>query len=145
MRTKLKAWRSLPPEDRSHLARAWTYLFVAKAALPVLPLPQVGALLKRLPMGSNRAGQPLPAAHLVKLVDVAARNHVRPMTCLPRSLALKALLDRQGLEADLRIGVRRDVGNLLAHAWVEQAGAPLGEAEDIGQRFQPLATIEDAS
>ncbi len=138
MRTKLKAWRTLPREDRSHLARAWTYLFVAKAALPVLPLPQVGALLNRLPLGSARDGQALPAAHLARLVDVAARNHVRPMTCLSRSLALRTLLHRQGDEADLRIGVRREEDRLKAHAWVEQAGTPVGEPTNPTHEFVPL-------
>lgn len=138
MRTKLKAWRSLPREDRSNFARAWTYLFVARVALPVMPLPQVGALLDHLPMGSARDARPLPAAHLARLVDVAARNHVRPMTCLSRSLALRTLLHRQGGEADLRIGVRREEDRLKAHAWVEQAGAPVGEPADTAGLFAPL-------
>jgi hypothetical protein len=138
MKTKLQAWRSLPPEDRGSLARAWAYLLVAKAALPVLPLPQVETLLERLPGGSSDGLETLPTERLVSLVDVAARHHLRPMTCLPRSLALKALLRRQGVEADLRIGVRRDDGRLLAHAWIEQAGAPIGEAGGVGNRFTPL-------
>lgn len=144
MRTKLKAWRSLPREDRGHLARAWAYLFVARATLPVLPLPRVGALLNRLPAGSPPAGEPLPAAHLARLVDVAARNHVRPMTCLPRSLALQALLHRQGEEADLRIGVRREAGRILAHAWIEQAGDPVEEPASVGA-FAPLTLPEPLS
>lgn len=49
------------------------------------------------------------------------------MVCLPQSLALQALLRRQGLSAELRIGVRRADGKLQAHAWVEHAGSPLGE------------------
>jgi hypothetical protein len=139
MKTNLQAWRSLPPEDRSGLARAWAYLFIAKATLPVLALPQVEALLEHLPGGSSDRAEPLPADRLVSLVDAAARHHLRPMTCLPRSLALKALLQRQGVETDLRIGVRREAGRLLAHAWVEQDGNPVGEPADVG-RFAPLAT-----
>ncbi len=145
MKTKLQAWRALPPEDRGSLARAWTYLLVAKAALPVLPLSQVETLLERLPGGSSDGMERLPADRLVGLVDVAARHHLRPMTCLPRSLALKALLRRQGDEADLRIGVRRDAGRLLAHAWIEQAGAPIGEPADVDRRFQPLHATRGSS
>lgn len=143
MKTKLRAWRDLPPEDRAGLARAWAYLLVAKAALPVLPLSRIDALLERLPGGP--AGETaLPASRLAGLVDVAARHHLRPMTCLPRSLALKALLRRQGAEADLRIGVRRDAGRLLAHAWIEQDGTPVDEPADLGS-FAPLAAARSFS
>src|SRR5690606_24055262 len=59
--------------------------------------------------------------------------------CLARSLALWHWLGGEGLRAELRIGVRVDHGNSHAHAWVEHAGQPIGEAGDIGRRFTPLA------
>jgi hypothetical protein len=67
------------------------------------------------------------------------------MTCLPRSLTLQALLRRYGMEADLRIGVRWEAGELRAHAWVEQAGNPVGEPADVEHRFQRLAAGRSAS
>jgi hypothetical protein len=140
MRSKLRAWRSLTAEDRTSLARAWSYLLVAKAALTLLPLPKVEAVLACLPRGSRRGT--LPTDRLVDLLDVAARHHVSAMTCLPRSLTLKTLLRQQGIAADLRIGVRRHADRLFAHAWVEQEGAPVGEPKDIGHRFQPLAAAQ---
>lgn len=141
--TKLQAWRSLSPGDRGSLARAWAYLFIARAALPVLPLPRVESMLERLPGGS--CGVALPAARLARLVDIAARHHLRPMTCLPRSLVLKALLQRQGDEASLRIGVRREAGSLRAHAWIEWAGSPVGERAAITRFFAPLTLAEGCS
>lgn len=45
--------------------------------------------------------------------------------CLERSLQLVALLRRQGREAEIVIGFRRDPdGRLSGHAWVEGADVP---------------------
>jgi hypothetical protein len=51
---------------------------------------------------------------------VAAACGVWPLrpTCLTRSLVLLRLLRRQGLPAELKIGVRKPAGRLEAHAWV---------------------------
>jgi hypothetical protein len=52
-------------------------------------------------------------------------------TCLPRSVALWALLRRQGIDSEVVIGVRPGGAPLDAHAWVERAGVPLNERPDI--------------
>ena len=49
--------------------------------------------------------------------------------CLPRSLALWTMLQRAGIDATLRIGMRTD-GSGEAHAWVEHDGCPVGEEVD---------------
>lgn len=143
MKSELQEFRALPGEDRRSLARAWVYLLLADLALRVLPVPRVGALL-RIFGGRTRKEISIPADRLAHLVGIAGRHHLHPMTCLPRSLALQALLRRHGIEADLRIGVRREAGELRAHAWVEQAGGPVGEPADVELRFQPLAAGRSA-
>jgi hypothetical protein len=136
MRAELQAWRTLDRAERGSLASAWTWLLFTDLALFVLPVPRVAALLRLVP-GKRSHG--LPPARLAELVESAGRHHYRKMTCLTRSLALQALLRRQGLEADLRIGVRRVAGQLRAHAWVEHAGMPVGEREGVDRTFLPLA------
>jgi hypothetical protein len=42
-------------------------------------------------------------------------------------VALQALLLREGIESDVEIGVRRESDGLVAHAWVEIEGRPVGE------------------
>lgn len=67
------------------------------------------------------------------------------MRCLQRSLALEHLLRRSGHAAGIRFGVRRaGAGNeLLAHAWVEVDGRPLGEPGEIEGRFARLVRAGD--
>lgn len=142
MRAELQAWRALRREERGSFALAWTYLLIADLALFVLPMPRVASLL-RLLKGRRRDG--IQAADLARLVGAAARHHIRPMTCLTRALALQALLCRQGIEAGLRVGVRREAGLLHAHAWVEHAGVPVGEREDVDLTFLPLDEARSVS
>lgn len=82
---------------------------------------------------------------LERLVDIAARHHIRPTACLQRSLVLQALLLRQGLATDLRIGVRRHASTLRAHAWLESAGRPLFENLNVDADFLPLLRPSEAS
>jgi hypothetical protein len=67
------------------------------------------------------------------------------MHCLERSLCLRQLLGRRGLETRLRIGVAREEDRLLAHAWVEWEGRPLGETESAVACFEPLLDAEEAA
>jgi hypothetical protein len=73
-------------------------------------------------------------------VDLAARHHLYPMTCLPRSLVLHLMLARMGIKSELRIGVRKADGRLQAHAWVERGTRPVGESVLVTSRFAPFCT-----
>jgi Transglutaminase-like superfamily len=70
-----------------------------------------------------------------KMVEAAARHGPYRANCLAQSLVLWWLLRRQGIEGDLRIGVRKTTGLFEAHAWVEWLGFVLNENQDVHQRF----------
>ena len=71
------------------------------------------------------------------VVDMVARNTPgRLITCLPRSLTLWWILRRQGVEAELRMGVRKDSERIAAHAWVVCHGTVIGETEH--DQFMPF-------
>jgi len=42
----------------------------------------------------------------------------------------------QGIQSDLRFGVRRDSADLEVHAWVEHLGLPLNDSADVAERFK---------
>jgi len=138
---KLSKWRASPPPERHLFLEAWLLLAVAGSALRFLPLHRVQVLLQRICPSS---GPPLAEGgpeRLARLVDAAARRHFWTARCLERSLVLQALLTRGDLRPDLRIGVHRDGESLRAHAWIEVAGRPVGEAQGIAGRFLPFPGV----
>ncbi len=78
---------------------------------------------------------------LALAVARAAAHHLRPMTCLPRALALQRMLAQRGIPSVLRIGVRKEAATFTAHAWVEVEGRALGEPEAIEERFRALLPL----
>jgi hypothetical protein len=124
--------------ERRVLARALVLLPVTVAGIRVFGYGRMRAFL--VPdEGSGPAGQDLPAAQaLARLVYGAAGWSPGRASCLPRSLVLCRLLAKQGLQAEIRLGVAKSDGSVTAHAWVEHAGVALAEPVEIGQRFSTL-------
>jgi len=52
------------------------------------------------------------------LVDATAAFYPLNPTCLKKSLILLRILDRRGVRAELRLGVRKAQEQFSAHAWV---------------------------
>ena len=81
------------------------------------------------------AGDRAAASSLVRRVDrVCEAAGIR--NCLRRTLVARSMLQRRGIEPNLRIGTDTTSGILRAHAWLELAGAPVVAASALG--FEPL-------
>ena len=132
-------WRKLHELDwpgRLDLAMAWLALIRAWIGLRVLGL----RWLRRAARKSARAGVSDPKAlvraqELAGIVRAAAARTPVPAGCLERSLVLRKMLSRRGIDSRLRIGVRKSSGSIEAHAWVEcgevslEPGHPTSEFE----------------
>jgi len=70
-----------------------------------------------------------------RMVEAASRHGAVRATCLEESLALWYLLKKQGVMANLRIGVRKPEGKFEAHAWVEYDGAALSRSEQLHRHY----------
>ena len=71
----------------------------------------------------------------VRMVRAAVRNSLGHPTCLDESMTLWWLLERQGIGAELKVGVRKDGEKFEAHAWVERDGLALNEPESKHKHF----------
>jgi hypothetical protein len=79
---------------------------------------------------------------VAQLINSAARHSLVAANCLPQSLLVWCMLRREGIEAEFRIGVRKDRQSVEAHAWVEVSGQAVNDQSDDERRFQPFdATI----
>jgi hypothetical protein len=68
-----------------------------------------------------------------------ASNGLGIGTCLSRSLALRELLHKQGVRTRFRIGVDKNDGELIAHAWLEYNDTPIGE--DISDDYNVFTEL----
>jgi len=112
-------------------------------SLRLVSFRRIQVLLNPVNLAAGKALSSIEAAakarQTARIVAAAARHGAYRVNCLPTSLVLRYLLLRQGIQADLRVGVRKaDDGRLDAHAWVEHAGQPLIDRFDVGQRFSPF-------
>ncbi|MGB5136192.1 MAG: lasso peptide biosynthesis B2 protein [Prochlorococcaceae cyanobacterium] len=76
--------------------------------------------------------------HVGQIVNRVAHHVLPPDNCLTRAVYLQWLLRRRGVQADLRLGVQLVHGQLRAHAWVEAAGHPLNDSDDVAERYLPF-------
>lgn len=74
------------------------------------------------------------------MVRVAATYGPCRPKCLPRAVVLWALLRRHGVDAEVKLGVRKGERGFEAHAWVEIEGLPLNEAAETVP-FVPLRAL----
>lgn len=138
--SKISRFLRRGPRAWGLFAQAWLVLLVASLCLRWLSFPRVERLLA--PAVRAKATADEEAVRLrVWAVDAAARRHLRAMTCLPHALGLRWLLGRAGIPTDLRIGIARQDGQLLAHAWVERDGRPVGERGGDLSPFHPLHEV----
>jgi len=137
MRRKLRTGLGFSIRDWKLLFQAWLLLLEVDLALRLRPFPRVRAWAT--------AGAPGPAGDVAemqrveRMVSCAARHHLYPMRCLRRALVLQRLLWRRGIATELRLGVAREGKELIAHAWLERDGLPVGEPGNVAEHFTPLA------
>ena len=129
-------FRRLSPAERRLLFGASVRLPLVVAALRLFGYRRVHTALASLPPRPRRAGAPPEA--VARIVHRAGRAGPFHLSCLPQSLVLWWMLRERGVRAELRLGARKEDGRLLAHAWVEQEGAPLDEDALVAVRFPLL-------
>ncbi len=125
-------------EQRALLARAAVWLVLARLGLATLPFLRVRALCERASRGLPLAGR---RASDIRWAVLAVARRLPGTRCLPRALALQALLRQAGVASELRIGVAKDArGGLVAHAWVDREGEPFLGDEDLAP-YTPLSPL----
>lgn len=137
--------------------RFWALSLAAKGvvlrSLILLPIVALGLRLQ----GTRRTASALRCAsskvarksalltpeETARLVD-SASNFLH-LTCMPRSMVLCHLLRRDGIPAEMRLGVSKPEGGVfLAHAWVELEGLPLAESAAVRERYAVFPQSETA-
>lgn len=161
--TKLARWKSMSGDERRLWLTAWLALPMLALLLRFFGLRRTQELLLSIhrrdaefrrgfaevfqtssafPLRSLRlCGEERFAEVVARLINSAARYSPVTVNCLPQSLFVWWMLRREGIEAELRIGVRKERQTVEAHAWVELSGQVLNDRADVEQRFQPFDAV----
>jgi len=121
----MRRWLALSRAERRLIVRAFWALAAVDLGLRVQGFRRVLERIQRqttAPLDSVGAEHFRRVGEYVRWLEVASRYHPVRAQCLHRSLALHWWLRQDGLPSELRIGVRKDRGELKAHAWVELGG-----------------------
>lgn len=114
---------------------AFVALLIARVAIDLVPAARVLAWAARSPRRYRRDAN--PPTQIAATVDRLGRH--THAACLPRALAVQALLRRRGVPSRLCLGVARDGRSLFAHAWLEVDNKRvIGEIE---RTFTPIASF----
>lgn len=99
--------------------------------------PEAGA--PSVSPSARAAAAPEGVVRLMRAVNRASTYGLTRPLCLARSMALVRLLEADGYTgAALRIGVKWERGEFVAHAWVEYGGAVLDLDPSLSRPFVPL-------
>jgi hypothetical protein len=129
-----------PAAKRRLLWQALVVVAVATVALRVVPTVRAPALLRRLARESTRAGR--PPIEIVAWAVIAVARYVPGARCLPRALALQALLERAGHGARVCVGLDRcPDGELGGHAWVELVDGRSIAGQEQGE-YSPVLVLD---
>jgi len=143
----MEAWRRfrrLSPDSRRLVLEAAGALVATWVGLRVVGFRRWKSVLNWFTAKGLRCARTADSAHLGDAVAIArfqdaARRHLFLSTnCLERSLVLCWLLERRGIDAQLRIGARKQTGRFEAHAWVEVDGTVLNDAPKPDLQFTPF-------
>ena len=118
----------------------------AAALLPVVRMACRFVRIAHLQRLSGRLGRPssrhsLPPDVVARLVRIAAERSLYRAKCLERSLVLRWILCRKGVDARIIFGARKENNEMQAHAWVEVHGVSFEEENDINKLFSPFGEI----
>lgn len=128
---KLRRFRRLDGPARGIFLRAAIALPIVSQSVRWRGFRATQGTLQKLGVpGRKRAPHDSSSAAVTaRMVRAAVRHGLGHPSCLAESLTLWWLLARQGIPSEIRIGVRKQISNLEAHAWVESDGIVLNEPE----------------
>ena len=147
MRKKLDQWWALSRDERRLLVGLVFLLPAIGLALRLLGFTRTTRLLRgsagsttaRAEVGAESQAM---AVRLGQLVSIASRHGPYAATCLRQSLALSWLLRRRGLPAEVRVGVGKNDGRVLAHAWVELEGKVINDHPAIAAEYAAYRELD---
>jgi len=137
---KLIRFMALTTREKRVFLGTTAMLPLVRLAISRFGLARSLALMEARACSTRRSPAISDMRALGQLVNLAADHSPVASNCLARSLMLKWLLLRQGIECQLHIGVRITGGVLEAHAWIQYQGEPINDRQENCESFSAFDT-----
>jgi hypothetical protein len=124
----------LPSSDRGLFLQAWQALLVSRVQVRLGRIDWTEAVVEKPAARATQA----PIEHLLAVFEQARETCPVGACCLPRSLALRLFLERQGVGTRLRLGARKISREWSGHVWVEREGRLVGDRPELVRQFVPF-------
>jgi hypothetical protein len=136
---KIQRFYHLDIREVSLLVEAWLTLAWVDLTISVVPYKRWHHWLAlESGEGSKNRVSSAEVSCLIQIAEVAARNHLRTMNCLRRSIAQQRMLNRRHISSRIHIGVKKEGDNLAAHAWLTRDDTVLNDSQDVTLRYVEL-------
>jgi hypothetical protein len=136
LRHKVQQFWRLPTADRELLLRIAFLVPLIEMGLHIAGFKRVLTPLRKLAVARETAANPaVEVSRHARLALLFGQQLPFTGKCLARSLALWYLLQRRGIQTEVRFGIQRRAGQFLAHAWIEYNAQPL---EPTAHSFEPF-------
>jgi hypothetical protein len=138
--SRLSRFFGLPVREWGLVVEAALSLLVVRL-LAVLPF-RWALRLMRITQGGSGSGRvvALDAEAIGRAIGRAAGAVPFRAVCVHEAFAALLMLRRRGLSAIVRLGLSRDSGALIAHAWCRCGDVPV-TGEEAAPRFVAVATF----
>lgn len=129
-------FRRLPGYQRLILIRAALVLPAVALLIRVAGFQRATKWLAKVaPLRTGTSLVPGRASAVDTSRMVAAAAGGLRAVCLSKAVTLWLLLRRQGVDSEVRMGVRKGPTGVEAHAWVVSDGVPLDDTAEVGNLF----------
>jgi hypothetical protein len=141
VRQNWRKLKQLSPGERGLLLQSIFLLPAIRLALSIFGYPRTKRILEktsayRKKRGDSSAVDPRDTVSSTgKIVAIAGAHGLSRATCLHKALLVWGLLQKKGIDTEIRFGSRFDDGKFQAHAWVEYLGKPVFGGENSPTDF----------
>ncbi len=134
-----KFLRLEPSQKRLHLRAA---LLLSTTCLALHLCRSRGSIVQKFAMpraSDRRASAPSIQPKTIALAVIRTARRIPGATCLVQAITLCRMLDREGYDSVLQVGVQPPSADCLeAHAWVEYEGEIILGGDNSADQYTPL-------
>lgn len=135
---KLNTARRLPMDQWIILIKGWFMMLYVRLRMDFTPFRGWRHWLIQPPVETFKPLNDSEKSTIVtcrRMVNLASRYHLINANCLPKSLTLKWMLENQGIECELKVGLNPQSRDFQGHAWLQRDEIVLNDSHDVATRY----------